>query len=70
MYERKTHVVHAAFVTCLVSPLLGLRTATPPVCSHTYLFSSHQATYDNRNEYVTPTLPYLTNTTTCSRSIL
>jgi hypothetical protein len=60
-------VVHASFVICLVSLCLGLRKATPPVCLYTppEVFSSHQATYDNRNEYVPPTLPYLTNTTTC-----
>lgn len=52
-------MVHASFVICLVSLCLGLRKATPPVCLYTppEVFSSHQATYDNRDEYVPPTLP-------------
>jgi hypothetical protein len=49
-----------SYSQCLVSPWLG----SPPVCTPP-AFSSHQATYDNRNEYKRPNLPYLTITKTC-----
>jgi hypothetical protein len=52
----------------LGQPLAWLAEGSQSVSQYLYVclvFSSHQVTYDNRNEYVPPTLPYLANTKIC-----